>query len=1219
MADNPIENNTGPQSVERKIEQKVAAQSAEQLKEEFHRLEERVETAKNAILISLRQKGETQYEFHGDKDDEDSPRGKAHSVTEFVQKLLFAAKVVPGKVPSTERPVQIDPQTPQPTPESTKLIQKLSERILLDDVTNQNAPYLFSLLKSITEGEVKSPQELAQEIQKAGMVLRYISPGIFDKLQKAGVAYAIENNIAEKDAKHMFGVENIDSSGGGTNRDREVHNDQVFEQNWSMFSSYFNDSEDKKLIRTLYSPEKFIEYYDEVKGELVKREESLVKGKDVSSVEVAEEASKEMEIRISLLFAKLYAKLDHEKPNKFFQEIEQEDMLRGIVPVKSELKRRIQRLAQDLNDYEKDPKNKSNGRTDFYRRLEPESETAAIDVGKGKLKPRTRLKLALKPERSTGSEFAHYLDQVIEHYIQARSYTHNSRAVFLHPPGKEGFYRQLEQFAAGTTTLDFDQMMLLPDNEIFQSAFGLYNKMIEEGFAKNDWRHSTTMFTQSQNENLTPIEKRVLKQLGTMYNGVSEERLAAALTMAVGAARGMFLTEVEMAAFADPHLDEKGNATFASYYNQDASALLAFNPMHVLYRFHGGPNKLDPIFFLPISEIKGGQAFNNHSALWEKAKLYKESFLKGRRGFHGEKTFADMLVNIGLVGGTMQRKGWRTTWQLESLYINDTEPNGAQKTNHLKTFKYFENIGYEILQDYVTKLDQLDPKFASARDKSGLTEGEKKTVAQKKELFEYIFKKYFDFDKDPKDLNKYLDDIRSAERNKAIDAIRKGTIGPSDIDAYVETATSKVFLDRALTRVILQRIPSKILRMDRDRLSLDGTSRWRQIMKDMEMDGQFDAFDNIMQDVILAEQLLRKEVSGEMNKMRESNKPGEEYASIPYRLSAEKITTLLKDKKDMTPERINIAVKLYKKIQDQYFNDDYINKELVPYFKNGAARDRESKFTIALDETDLSFIPFRGGGQSILKRAIGDIATVEEKISQPLTEIVAKIREMAINGKSDFGPVIEIIQGTYAALDGVIGTDYAQEVASKLASLVIMYMKKDTRARAFYGVFGIGRYNSMAAESAGRKVGVWEWDSSQIDSFILALESRGILPTRPYNFTKAAEYEARYVNVPLVKKPVKLPEKIELSKLLGISPDKKTIKFFGKEFEVKKLFPDVPLFRRRKRDYTVWSKQLRENFGGTKADMFFDIINKYLPAFLIFILFAQLKKAFEELEGKKKQ
>ncbi|MCX6732044.1 MAG: hypothetical protein NTV98_00715, partial [Candidatus Roizmanbacteria bacterium] len=384
MAHDGVENNSGSQNLEQQLQQRVASQTAEQVNQELINIENKVKEVKTAIAMSLANK-QTQHYFEGKKEDEDSPKGKANSIKDFIQRIFVTARTAPEKIPSSEKPVQTELTAPPQTPESTKLINKLGEKIHIEDINEQNAPYFYDIVRSITNGEIKSAEDLARELGKAAD-LQFISPGIFEKMQKTGVEYAVSNNVTEKDAKEMFGLseqENQNKSPQERMREQaEALDKQNFDQNWQQyFSSYFNNEEDHKLIETLYSPKKFVNYYKEV------QEKISADYKITDKVEVAQKASAEMEVKISLLFAKLYAKLDHESPKEFFQTIEQEDIMRGITPVKSELKRRIQRLAQDLHKYEHELQEKGED-VPFYRRLEEDTEKAALDMGEGKLKPR---------------------------------------------------------------------------------------------------------------------------------------------------------------------------------------------------------------------------------------------------------------------------------------------------------------------------------------------------------------------------------------------------------------------------------------------------------------------------------------------------------------------------------------------------------------------------------------------------------------------------------------------------------------------------------------------------------------------------------------------------------------------------------------------------------------------------------------------------------------
>jgi len=63
------------------------------------------------------------------------------------------------------------------------------------------------------------------------------------------------------------------------------------------------------------------------------------------------------------------------------------------------------------------------------------------------------------------------------------------------------------------------------------------------------------------------------------------------------------------------------------------------------------------------------------------------------------------------------------------------------------------------------------------------------------------------------------------------------------------------------------------------------------------------------------------------------------------------------------------------------------------------------------------------------------------------------------------------------------------------------------------------------------------------------------VPGRPYNIAKEPTPEPTYINIPFIKEPVRLPDKIATSKL-------------GALFGI--TIPDIPLFTRQHHDYTMW-------------------------------------------------
>lgn len=1222
------ENNPVNQEI---AERQAAAdqKTGQQLAEELLRMAAKAAEVRKAVDASIAKDGKAPDVLGGSKQDKDSAKGKASDLKQTVQEILLKARG--NQVISAE-------STPPPKGDlAQSALKQLSEKIgNVSDISDQSVSYLCELVSNIVKGEVKDNASLKAEFQKIEN-LKTASPDLYKKVQDAMVqTVQSSSSIGEQEAKQMFDVappptfeqptQSTDETEPKTddaklkeqqqelmNQMRGQGRDQ-FEDMWGQyFANYFNPNEDKAFLRAIFDPEMFKTYIDGEGGLKDKVAEKM--GLNKNSEEVGMKVSKDIENNIVELFGKLYTRLDHERAHEFFEQIEQQDIMRGILPAKFMLKNRLLNLATALHHDD----------LGLFRDGEMAQTTSDIPFkdkdGNMKLKPRIIISPYPKPIRSSMSDYIHYLDQKIDTYIEARKYTHNARAIFLHPvdPDK-GFYAQLASFAEQMTTVDFDQLFLLPDADIFQNALTLYDKHVDEMFAKNDWKHGATMFQPQSGEIRSQLEDQVLTQLRQMYVGgeVSEARLEAALTMAVGASRGMFLTEIEKAALADPHTNEDGSITYASYYNNDNTALNAFNPMHSFFRFQG-TRSTDPILFMPVEggEDFKGSVFSDHRDLYKKMQGYKDSFLNGRGEKNpdlkeGEVLFADYLVNIGKVGGPLQRKGWRTSYILQPLYYKDTAgiSEGKQTVeifDYVKTWKRFENIGYEIVQDLVTKLPRSPlpggGEFLEAHE-GGHGLANERYVAQKKELLSYLYTRYFNKTGDG-DVNHYLKGIRDKMEEKVWKDIKEGKKpAPDSVEAEIESRTTMEFLNRTLSRLVAQRIPSKILRIDRNRLSKDGTSRWRKIAEEMFHvkdvgDQQSEKFDVVVKDLMFAEQLLRSKVTAEMNKIKKL--PESEhyrFGEVPYELTQEVVRDLLQSK-GLPEDQIKNACILLSRIEANYMQGkegiEFLDKTLMNMVKAGDTREKDYKFTFGLEELAMGFIPWRAAGNRMLPRAIGDISNVEKNVAGEIIKLPSILNQMAIDGKHDFSPVLEICEKVYKAMEGVIAPDYANRLVHHIAALTIQYYKKDSRARWAYGLFGLGRKNSLAAERAGGSSRVWEWDSTDIDRFCVALESRSILPREPYNPSNPKpSFTPVYINVPFLNRAVKLPDKIKL---------------FGKE---------ISLFKKRKPDFDWSIKKLRDEFGGNWKDISFDYINKYLPLIIAWLLWKYIQDAQKEAEGKKK-
>lgn len=967
---------------------------------------------------------------------------------------------------------------------------------------------------------------------------------------------------------------------------QERGGENSFTSQWAaLYSSYFQE-EDIPLLKVLQHPADFVKYVKTQKNNIqdeIRRERPGISGDELND-ETGRRLSDSIKEGIGNLFSKIYHRLDKERTSEFFEPITKEDFLSGIERVTQDIKRRVSNIDVYVIAHEDVVEEELEGiKFTKIGAEEPTDEMVKEKKSDGTetWKPRRRLKPLLTPQQVDFKEFMGYIDLMMDQYVDMRRYTHNARALLFHPSGKEGFWAQLKEFSEEFKMVDYEIMMLLPDAKYFARAFALYDKFLEEEFASQDGKHTSDMFTEIPNEpyHFSKLEKELLDQLrnsfrnpdGSLPKEVSEDKLVSAIAIAVGASRGVFLNEEEKAAFFDPPGGTTGGPNFRSYYTNDSSALLAFNPvLHNAYRFQSEGAGYNPLYFLPV-EGTGGLTWN-HKHLWDRREKFEKSFLNGRNPLGKEKLFIDFCTNLGRVGGPVQRNGWRSSSWFETYYVY----SDAAKTtvDNLKTWKNLENVGFEALKDWVH--GSLSETYQKSRINEGFLS---KESPGRTALFQYIYEKYFN--QDPAGLDNYLASIRKQATENVYRSIREGKLAPASLKDQVELETAKIFLYRTLARVVAQRFPSKFIRISRDRLSDDGESEYKKLKKALGLSDQDQrVFDGMVKDLLLAEDSLRSVVSQQMReRIALLKKEGrvtdlsqlESLGEINYKLTRERIEELLRGK--LSQERITNVIKLYDKLQDLYSNNsDYLDKF------GTFIRDETYKFTFGIEELDLGLIPFRAAGPRVLPRAIGDIATIEQALSETVISFPEMLHKVAISGKGDFSEIVAAIAKAKNATIKVIGNEYGQIVAHHLAAMAINYFKKDTRSKFLFGIFGFGRINSLAGEIAQRSSGVWEWDAREIDKFIIALENADILKKNPYLHQKQPEYEPIYIHVPFTKKLIKLPD----------------------------------AFKRRKADLIYSAQTLRHEFGADGIHIAFELLNTVLPIALLLLAWQFIQKALKE-------
>lgn len=976
------------------------------------------------------------------------------------------------------------------------------------------------------------------------------------------------------------------------------------------YGRYLSLDEEFKLVEAMNKPEDFVNY---IKNNVIPDVNRLNPG--ISNDKLGELVSEEIRSRITQIFSKLYSKLDREKPQEFFDQIVQQDFYKGILTTSLELKGKISTLMSYFSSSQGEVL-LHNTLHDFHFYKKSDNKIRVEDVpvktkdwvldATGKLvqreviKPRYIIEPLMEPKQIHFHDFIHYLEITVDNYIELRKYTHNGKAVFYHPvDSQKGFWSQLAHFSEEMPQEGYDSAFLLPDGDIFMQALHLYDKCLDEQFAAQDWRHTPHMFTNERNDYHTRLENDVLGRLRIMFKdrNISDDRLVAALSMAVGASRAMFLNEVEKAAYADVHLNiEKGmgeSAAFTSYYLQDQNPLVAFNPMHFWFRFQTEGSNFNPIYFIPVEgeDLRNMHTWD-HKVVWKNMQKYRDSFLQGKKVMpKGQTLLADFVINIGNVGGPFKRGGWRS----ENWFKGYMEYIGGNvtKLDHLKTWKNLENIGYEALSELVNKRMQY----------KNLLSGD--GVTQRNDFFRYIYRRFFDPPAGSDDatidnlVNSRLRKLREQAKEEVYKNIRENKFRPDDVNQEIEIEVMKIFLNQTLNRVIAFRMPTKFLRMDRDRFSDDGESRWRKIAKKMGLNTE--KFDEVMKDMLLTESLLRQRVSKNMRDRLSSSPKGTElfeicdsvYDTFNYRITEANIRTLLAGKLDGT--KIENVVRLFNTIKAEYLVDD-ANHQFINNFN---LNKTPYPYTFALDEIDMSFISFSAAGPRVLARAIGDVANTEMNVQKIITDFPKLLHQVALAGgagKKDFSEIVKAIKQVKDATTGILGPDDAAKIAHHMAGMAINYFKKDTAAKTALGIGHIGAKSSIAAEIAGRAGVVMEWESKDIDKFCIALESNDIIKKNPYlHQTSEPKYENVYLNGVLKGVPI-------IGNFLS------------------KIAPAIKLpFKVQHEDIKWYGDKVRKEYGANWKNFLYDSLNKYLPIAAAIVLFFMLKKAFEEWFGKKER
>ena len=1112
---------------------------------------EKKEILKKELLEELKQRKVATHEVleRGVVDARDEARAVKRSVMKVLEAVKQGiitppehAKVLMANL--ADKPLQLTDHV------AVQLYSFISKYLTTEILLGQPGQPLTDFEKALDELSKREPmagnvirESILEKPEKFGLTKEKAEERLDEELGQSHVSSAAEDSFEKKryEVMRMLNVE-------GASR------------------NVIPDEKALRVAEALISKESLLTFIQEIKTQIKGNNPGL------SEAEIQKKVSVELELRILLFYDNVFTNLDKHQPTKYYQEITAKDPYYNFQVVFDRLEKQLGQLADNLSG--------SSEGEDFWKidheRFDEEREYTTEGGKKEKIRYLVD-RIRPYPIRKAASlpDFLKYLQIVVNHEQDMREFLHNATAMFHNPAGEGGFYKQLAGYAEKMRSSDIDMFLATADNKFFMEAFNLYHKITQKEFAKYDWRHPEALFEVYQG-NMTKIEHQVMERLRKMHGGdVEEWRLIRAMKMAVGASLGVFMTEVENAAYADPNLDEKGSFSFKSYYRNDAAAIGPLNPFtHDFWRWQQAGTLMSDMLFLPIQEKmpeKWWQRLHPKNwRVWDHTKVYKE--LKGyREEFEQRKKLTPLedsirlidMQNPGRIGGPITRGGWRTYYSFEDWLVwKSPEGRPTEIFNFEESWKAIENIGFEPLLNFVGKFDMKHFEGNELR-----------------EFFEYVYDKY----QTSGDMG-FGDYFAGIEQKIEKLSDFKGT--KHQKEEHVKEKTKEIYQDelfKILARALKQRVPTIFLRLERGRFMEKGKGD-RILDKLQDAYGAEEA-EKIVDNIILAETLLREETSSYMIKgIEEGKRLNEvEYHGYKYELTPEKLRSLLKAS-GVDGAEIDTAVEALSTIRDSFLTTGYLDKFSEKIKQNGKGGPRtDLPFAIAPDEFDMRFINFRSAGSRVLARLTGELNHGEEKMYAHLKNFGKILKETSLDGKHDMSNLIKAFEDIEEYMETLHGKEYAYQWVDHLAQVAIAYFRKDTWSRNFLTKFlRIGKYNSMAAEISGKFRGVWEWEVADIHHFISSLERKNIFQKDPFDVSKV---------------------KVEPRKIFGRE------EIFGISFGNKVT---------RGHDFKYYGHRLSKVTGSTIFHIGSEIINKYIPLFLLAVLWIYVSQAFKDASGEKK-
>ncbi len=1055
-------------------------------------------------------------------------------------------------------------------------------------------------------------------------------------------------------------------------REKQVFNiddPSTWTEDWyeiAMVREYFKTREDKELWASITDAGRFGEYVES------KRRGVITAHPGKNEVEIRKLISEEINTDIEWLFSRIYSTLDTTKPDKFFDELEREGYSNSMESAKGIFIRRLKSLGGELEE-----KYHGKWKDFFYKDRQAknlriqESEKEIEYSGDAKSKPE---KIRVKrydvvddeitpfgiPQACGAKDFINNLLVRVRTIEAGSKYAHDVLAAYNLRSGEKGFWSGLAEFSQKYHTGDMDEFTHLATGGIYWQAHHLIRKYQEAEFARINYNHGPQTFTIRQGEFLNDIQLKVKEDMKKLYRkmGLSEEeigqidwKLDRVVNLAWGFARGATLSEPELSAWADPGLDENGHPTHYSIGTNESDPYGPFNPQMLFNRWAHDEHKRQVLLWTVV---------NFYKKRWDHLEGFKEmeKFFDAWWGGEGvinranpdERRLYEFFSDMTRIGSLGFRGGWRNKafeyWIVrrpgvkDSLQYSDKgelikiEENGKQtpitdnlagSIDLLESWKALENIGYDAAYLFTEASVISDWNFLKS------TKGDKKLgdlYQEKEKLWKYLYEKYIHEDDYPDTTGgsfpEYLQMVRENADLRVKDKVKRKELEKKGAPDHIEAEITRTIIYRGLAGMLFKRVPTKLIKLERNRFSETGERAWNLVRGRVwgDTDDSFARMDKALRHLGMAESLLRQQTSLKMreyldSQIDESVVEGEKKATLngfaeathyEYALTEDFIENNLKDMGISDKER-NDAKRVFKEIRNFVLDDKIEKREelhrgkdwheiLGPrvnrfygYSENFldafASKLRKTEvhgtikeykdlyfpFEMAPDELDHYFLNWLKAGQGAQTRALREVAEAEMQVFEPLKAWWDALEVVARDPQHNLEPILKPLFTIKKQLTSIHEEIYAHKVMDGLVSATIAYFRKDDLAMVFpFNTTSFGTINSIAAMMYGTSRGIWEWETVDIRNFEIECERMRILPRRPWDFFNAP------------------PDTVQ-KKFLGIIPH------------------SVATYHPR---FKYFSKRLLDRAGGGGKDIAWAWINKYLPLIALAILFQAIRNAIKE-------